>query len=69
MRSITVALLASAVTLLVAWAVMTWIDAGAPSPLELGRNQPGWLAGLSLPATGLLWLATLLRRRRKGKSG
>ena len=65
-RPLLAAALAAGVTVLGAWLLLAWDDAGAPSPTDFAREHPalGGAFGVlsTVVALGLAW-----RRRRKSR--
>lgn len=65
LRSLAAATLAAGLTLLAAWLLLAWSDAGAPSPVDFARRHPGLGAAFGLLSTLTVLGAALLQRRRR----
>lgn len=67
LRSLLAATLAAGITLLGAWLLMLWSDAGAPSPTDFARQHPALGAVFGVLST-LAVLASALWQRHRRKS-
>lgn len=67
LRSLLAAVLAAGITLLGAWLLMTWSDAGAPSLLDFTQQHPTLGAAFGVLST-LAVVVSALWQRRKRKS-
>ena len=67
LRSLFAVVLAAGITLLGAWLLMTWSDAGAPSLSDFTQRHPALGAAFGVLST-LVVLASALWQRRKRKS-
>jgi hypothetical protein len=67
LRSLLAAMLAAGVTLLGAWLLMAWSEAGAPSLTEFAQRHP--MAGATFGALStLIVVVSAMRQRRRGRS-
>ncbi|MBD8878962.1 hypothetical protein IHE49_00550 [Rhodanobacter sp. 7MK24] len=64
-RSLLAVALAAGITLLAAWLLMAWSEAGAPSLLDFTQRHPMMGAAFGLLSTLAVVVPALLQRRRR----
>lgn len=69
LRSLLAAALATGITLLGARLLVSWSDAGAPSPADLAQRHPVLGTVFGLLSTVLVVASALLQRRRRKSRG
>lgn len=64
-RSLLLSVGVAGLTVLLAWLLLAWVDAGAPSLADVARAHPvlGGLFGMA-STLGMAWLAWWQRRRK-----
>jgi hypothetical protein len=65
LRSLLAAVLAAGVTLLGAWLLMAWSDAGAPSLLDFAQRHPMMGAVFGVLSSLIVVMSALWQRRRR----
>ena len=65
LRSLLVVVLAAGITLLGAWLLMAWSDAGAPSLPDFTQRHPALGAAYGVLSTLLMLASALWQRRRR----